>query len=313
MSFGDLISSGRGPGFIGMLLALLVLVGFGGLYLFVFEAEQQQGTSIEVVIGDQQQEIDDLKQLIKEQAFVLDTQPVIEEINSKVALTQAANKEAAARIDRLTQDIEPLRTAIQDTAAASKRYKEDYRNHVRAQAAGEQLDELVLKSGAVYKKVEIREVTPVGMQIRHEDGQKRVPFEELPDEWQDRFQFDAEQKEALLAQEDANRLQHDQAVLDATTVAPVEIDERAVRRAAVEQKAKLRQAINDLEIRIAQARTEYGKLQADAAKADAQMADNKRRGGSSMNKSSGIRKQMQTKMSEISSMMRELATLKASR
>jgi hypothetical protein len=35
MSFTDLMSSSRGPGLIGTLMALLVLVGFGTLYLFV--------------------------------------------------------------------------------------------------------------------------------------------------------------------------------------------------------------------------------------------------------------------------------------
>jgi hypothetical protein len=37
MSFSDLMQSGRGPGVIGMLLALVVLVGFGLLFMFAFD------------------------------------------------------------------------------------------------------------------------------------------------------------------------------------------------------------------------------------------------------------------------------------
>ena len=45
------MSSGRGPGFIGLLLALLIVGGFGALYVLVFDSEMQgKGVTIESVI-----------------------------------------------------------------------------------------------------------------------------------------------------------------------------------------------------------------------------------------------------------------------
>lgn len=41
MSFSDMILSSRGPGLIGTLLALLVIAGFGTLYVLVFDDSLQ--------------------------------------------------------------------------------------------------------------------------------------------------------------------------------------------------------------------------------------------------------------------------------
>ena len=60
--FEDIFSSSRGAGVIGALLALLVLVGFGTLFLFVFDKGMQGGDiTIESVIRDQDSTITSLK------------------------------------------------------------------------------------------------------------------------------------------------------------------------------------------------------------------------------------------------------------
>ena len=54
MSFSDLMSSGRGPGVIGMVMALFVLLGFGLLFTLAFdEGFQGEGITIEAEIANQ--------------------------------------------------------------------------------------------------------------------------------------------------------------------------------------------------------------------------------------------------------------------
>jgi hypothetical protein len=62
MSFSDMMSSGRGPGVIGMLMALVVLVGFGVLFMFATDEGFQGGDqSIESIIKHQAGDIESLK------------------------------------------------------------------------------------------------------------------------------------------------------------------------------------------------------------------------------------------------------------
>ena len=59
MSFTDMMSSHRGPGVIGMVMGLFVLLGFGVLFVFAFDEGSQGGDlSIESVVRYQAKEID---------------------------------------------------------------------------------------------------------------------------------------------------------------------------------------------------------------------------------------------------------------
>ena len=64
------------------------------------------------------------------------------------------------------------------------------------------MPELKTLSGDTYTKVKITNVDAVRMQIRHSGGIKGIPFEELPMDLQDRFQFDSKEKEVRVAKED---------------------------------------------------------------------------------------------------------------
>ena len=65
MSFSDMMSSGRGPGVIGMVMALIVLLGFGLLFMFAFDEGLQGGSqSIQSVIAQQAKHIIDDQQAI---------------------------------------------------------------------------------------------------------------------------------------------------------------------------------------------------------------------------------------------------------
>jgi hypothetical protein len=309
------MSTGRGPGFIGMLMALVVLAGFGLLYVFVLDAEASQGASVETIIKNQEYDIEAYKAQIADYSVVTDTIPIIEEISSKLETLKKSAPEREAKVATLRENLSGLEKSFKDTAAAFTSYKEQYRSMVRNKAVGEQLEQLALKSGNVYKKVEIREVSSVGIQIRHEDGQKRVPFEELPEEMQERFQFDSVEKDKQLAQELENLKRHEGLVDPAPESAPGKdvAESKGTEEGDAARKKQIKKAINDMEIRIARARTEYSVLHSDASMADADAADGRRNSRTVANRSAGIRAKMQAKQSEISALMRQLAALKSAR
>ena len=193
MGFTELMSSGRGPGVIGTLIALVVLGGFGVLSIFVFDEGLQGGEKkIEAVIRDQAlliesnrsaaedyrkriAKLDDLKSVGK-QADEMKSK--VENLAAKSAGLTAAKEEAAAAVAAATADWE--------------KYKDEYRASEWAAAVGEDLGELKSLSGRVYSQVKIRKVDHTGMQITDATGPKAISSDELPLELQDRFQFDVE-------------------------------------------------------------------------------------------------------------------------
>lgn len=227
-----MMSSGRGPGVIGMVMALVVLLGFGVLFLFAFDEGFQGGDqSIESVIAAQGREI-------------INYQNVADSGRKSLALAPARleNSKELTRLKRENQTLQENITALQEKVSAGKAdlvsrneafegYKDEYRAYVRGKAKGETMVKLETVSGIVYKNVNIREVSAIGIQIRHDDGQKRIPFEELPEEMKDHFQFDAKQKEEALAAESAGREEHEAAVAVSDKQADLDLAAKRVKDA----------------------------------------------------------------------------------
>lgn len=192
MSFTDLMSSSRGPGVVGTLAALLVLVGFGTLYLFVFDARLQGGQkTIEAVIRDQETEIhglhtsiDNLRQRMK-QAGVFKRQA------TEVAELESRAKLAREKITALSATRDAARAAEAEAKAGWESYKDAYRESEWAAAKGEVIDRLLTVSGKEFKRVVIKAVSHKGIDISHEGGLRLVPADDLPPDLRDRFQFDS--------------------------------------------------------------------------------------------------------------------------
>lgn len=234
MSFSDLMSSGRGPGVVGMLLALVVMAGFGILFLFAFDDGMQGADqSIESVIAQQAKDIDSLKASIEDTRKGLESQPALEAKAKQLKSVHTDNLMSAGKIEGLRKSEVSVKETINGIVTGFEKYKDEYRVFARAQAKGEQIPSLTTLTGKVYEAVMIREVTPIGMQIRHKDGHMRIPYEELPKELQDRFQFDSKQKnEALVAESNATK-EHNSAVAKAND---------AVDQALANQKERDQQA-----------------------------------------------------------------------
>lgn len=207
MSFSDLMSSGRGPGVIGMLLALVVMAGFGLLFLFAFDDGMQGADmSIEAVLAQQAKDIGSMQASLDHTRKSLEAQPALE---AKAKLLKSATDEnmvSAGKLEGLRKTEATTIEAIDSINAEFEKYKNEYRAFARAQAKGEEIPKLTTLSGKIYEEVKIREVNAVGMQIRHKEGPSRIPYEDLPEDMQDRFQFDPKQKqEAIAAEADATK------------------------------------------------------------------------------------------------------------
>ncbi|RYD21684.1 MAG: hypothetical protein EOP88_10500 [Verrucomicrobiaceae bacterium] len=213
MSFSDMMSTGRGPGVIGMVMALVVVLGFGLLFMFAFdEGMQGDDRSIEAVIRDQDKEIKEYEARMDSGRKSLDLAPGRITGAKDLTRLKAESVSLQEKITGLIQSVEAGKTAFAETRESFEGYKEQYRAFVRGKAKGTTMEQLETTGGVIYKAVNIRDVTAVGIQIIHEGGQKRVPFEELPAEMKDYYQFDADKKQAALDQERIEREKHEKAV-----------------------------------------------------------------------------------------------------
>lgn len=257
MGFSDMMSSSRGPGVIGTLMALLVLVGFGLLYLFVFDSELQGGgQSIESVIRDQTKELNALglrhEAATKELAAAPERRKAADEMSKLTRQLQSGR----AKLDGLRTYESDFRKQTDGVVASFEEYKDRYRAQVRGAAAGLKYDELKTASGKTYRQVIVKKVDAVGMNFQHESGTGRADFEDLTEEVRDYFQYDAKQKELAQQQEKLVHQQHVQQVNVAQTQAAKEQQEQAarekeeLRRKNKEELASLKTALTYLDSQI---------------------------------------------------------------
>lgn len=199
MSFSDLLTSSRGPGVIGTLLALFVLVGFGTLYMFVFDEGLQGGQKkIEAVIRDQGMAIETYKTQIDDGKKQIDKAQRLKEVAKEESDLKLRAENGAKRLADLREAKKSAEAAVAAADEAWAKYRDEYRASEWAAAEGEELGDITTVSGRKYEKVRIRKVDHKGIQITDITGPKAIASEELPPELQDRFQFDAEIKKKVL-------------------------------------------------------------------------------------------------------------------
>jgi len=311
MSFSDMMQSGRGPGLIGMLMALVVLIGFGVLFVFAFDEGMQGGPqTIEALIKNQGQEIEGYRSRIVDGDKQLATAPAM--LSSAKELTRI-KRENQSQIDStaaLKTKIESANADLVAKKAAFENYKEQYRAYVRGKAKGETMAQLETKSGAVYKNVFIREVTPIGMQVRHDAGQKRILFEDLPDAMVDYYQFDPSQKATALADEHATRTQHEAAAAVANDQADQSMAQQR-ENDNQEKKEKTLRAITIGEAQISSLEADIVGLQTQMQQAAAEAAAARAAGHMHLNKSSSIAGYIRMKQKGIAELRAQIARMNA--
>lgn len=233
-----------------MILATVVLLGFGVLFVLVFDSRLLGGgPTVESVVSDQAREIDTLRERIDDQRKPLGNLPRLKEAATQLGETRRRVQSQTVELDGQRKQIEAAQAVVKDLQTQFEAHKDRYRAKVRNEAKGGTLARLETRDGQVYEDVRIREVTAIGMQILHAAGQKRIPYEELPADLQERFQFDPQQKAAALARESDERAAHDSFV-DAAQEAQERAEETQRSSEAEARRAKRLQTIAAGEARL---------------------------------------------------------------
>ena len=241
MSFSEMMESSRGPGVIGMLLALVVMAIFVMLFIFAFDEQfQGGGKTIESVIADQAGEITDITTAISIAGKQLTDVPARQARSNELASFKSENQNRIVRIESLQSGINSANEDIASVMLEFESYKDKYRAMARGKAKGETIERLEARDGNIYQNVTLREVTAIGIQIMHDGGLKRIPFEQLPASMIDRFQFDANQKAVAITKEEAEREQHETAVSAATANESDKLQQKNKTEAAARKEAMVR-------------------------------------------------------------------------
>lgn len=259
--FDDLITSSKGPGVIGTVMALVVLSGFVLLYFFVFDSNMiGGGKRIEAVIRDQATEIGALQERLeaktKETAIVPERQKIAAELE-EVSRKKLADKET---LDGLVGRIARVKNEIVETGKGYEAYQQAYHVQIRGEAAGRKYPELKTVSGKSYKDVTITRVDAIGMAFTHQDGSSRVDFSDLSSDIQEQFQYNPKEKEQARKAEDTATGKHFEEVETALTKSKEEADkdwETTGRAKAEANVALLRAKVADLDRQIAAAQQDY--------------------------------------------------------
>lgn len=297
---------------IGMLLAMVVLIGFGLLFLFAFDEGLQGGEqSIESVIAHQSKEIESTQIGIEQGKLKLAHGPALTALAKDLSGTKRTNIAALENIVSAKQAIELGKSQLEELGRNFEEYKDKYRAFVRGKAKGESIALLETRSGGVYKNAVIREVTPVGIQIRHDDGQKRLPFEDLPDAMVDYYQFDPRQKSDALAAEAVIRNEHEAQAAVANTLADGVMAEQR-KREQEERREKVRRGIETRQAQIEGLRQEVESLNNEMDRA-ASAADSARAAGRMhINKSGSINGSIRSKQNRIAAIQAEISQMESS-
>ena len=301
-----MMESSRGPGFIGTLLALVVLAIFVLFYLFAFdEGMQGGGRNIQSVIAEQERDIGRLREDTRLRGKELERLPKLNENQKALSSAMRENRDLETQINGLKDSVASTSSDISLKAKEFETYKDDYRAFVRGKAKGEIMEKLETTKGT-YDNVTIREVTAIGMQIRHEGGLKRVPYEELPAKMQDYYQFDPTQKAAAIANEDSVRNQHDTAVAIAENIAA---EGAAMQKdnATIENREIAERNILKMEAQVQSLQDEITRLNSDLSRASMEASSARAAGRIHLDKSGEIRRNITAKQNRISSLRTEIS------
>lgn len=181
------------------MLAMFVLVGFGTLYMFVFDEGLQGGQkTIHAVIRDQGTLIETHKIQIANYKDRIEDAKRFKEVAKEADDLKLRAENGAKRLTELAAAKVEAEAAVAAAEGAWAKYRDDYRASEWAAAAGEDLGDITTLSGRTYQQVKIRKVEHTGIQITDTTGPKSIDSAELPQELQDRFQFDEKIKEATI-------------------------------------------------------------------------------------------------------------------
>ena len=256
MMLSDLLTSSRGPGVIGTILALVVLLGFGGLFVLVMDdTSALNGENIHTQIKSKEGAIQNNQAAAERWKRLAVEYDQRREARGKLHVAQRTVRLKLTRIENGKIEINEQKEGISKLEQQFEDYKKQYRIAERERAVGEEMDSLTTKDGEAFERVSVRKVSSLGMEIRHKNGFKRIHYKNLPDEMQDRFQF---------AEDDAKKLSSAERATVKRSVKGAQAYRESVK--AMRKKQLLREHHRNI-----------AKWQAGISKAEARIALNERK------------------------------------
>lgn len=243
-------------GTVGVLIGFIVLVFVAvGLSLLAdnrFQFSSNRISIEEAVAGDAVvlEKLHDQLESAQEE-WRASSRP-LEGQGEQVKLIKARVAASAGQLPDLRSRRDLLAKEVGEADAAFRDYQDRFRRQVRGEATGEKHAELLLTSGRTYTDVAIRRVTSAGIEITHSHGITRVKPKELDATWNERFQWDQEEVEKVLAAERAREERHRKMVekanskpaLPAKKTKPMS-KAKLARKEAAERVALLRRDVID--------------------------------------------------------------------
>jgi chromosome segregation ATPase len=181
---------------------------------------------------------------------------------------------------------------------------------MRDKAKGEQIAEITPLAGRTFRHVAVREVTPIGMQIRHDDGFTRIPYEDLPHALQERFQFDPQEKREAVKAESSSEQVHLNNVADSDAAGQVLA---IVNREKQNQEDK-QKAISQIALLVAQIKAidgDIADLQIQFVRAKAKAAAGKAAGHRVLDGSSSVHYSIEAKRNQRAEVQDEIQSIRS--
>jgi hypothetical protein len=197
----------KGPGLIVVVLLVGVVSAFSLRGMMGSEGMLGGNEALKQEIADKQKRLktleDEIQQALDEQKAQKESLVLMEQLDDvrlQMLEIKQSNQDLRAKLGSLEKGLE-------ETHDLFESYKDRYREAIRKAAVGTKHEKLTLLDGKVYRGVEIRVIDPLGMNITHQEGSCRIPYKQLPEEMQERFQFDAQQADEKRRAERARQRQ----------------------------------------------------------------------------------------------------------
>lgn len=200
-----MLSNDDHSGLIAFMFGLIVVV-FAGIGLSIAVDRRfnfsTSAAALETEIKSNESELEHLKEVHRERSSNLaELEPKRKTADAALANIKKLATDLGRRRTNLIAERESLRASTRLLEEEFTRYRMKYRETARDAAIGESLGTLTTRDGREYREVFISRVTDVGLEIRHAHGTARLSATDLNSSFQDRFQWDDEERRARIGEE----------------------------------------------------------------------------------------------------------------
>lgn len=192
--FKDFHESTRNVGMMSMLLGFLVLVGFWGLGMAVYSGlgQKDRGPSLSSRIEQLEKSVEVTREEFLLEQGRLKKMEGFQKTLSEIAEMQNELANERSNIQKLRQQAVGLDEELVELGGEFEDYRDRYRSNERNLAKGEIID-LSETKGPDFKECKIIGISPLHLRVMRTAGPTGIPYQELPKDVQDRFQFEAEE------------------------------------------------------------------------------------------------------------------------